>query len=386
MKPLIGASLLSLVAVTAQAQTFHTGDGSIIGDLCVGNVCSNTEVFVDTPLRLKSARINLSFEDTSSATFPSTDWNIKINDNAILAAGGKNHFTIQDVTAGTDIFRLDGGAPSSSFYMASGGDIGLGTTLPLERLHIVDSNTPQIRFEKVNINPYSWDIGGNSSQFFVQDVTVGTNPLVIEDAAPSFALNIESNGDIGLGTDTPEQKLHIKTSANNTDAFALFDAAGTGSDAAFLLRQQGTVPTTWEFRNQQSSGRLNIGVVGGNTIIKVDDLANNNLLKIGLNGQPDAVLVTGRLLVNNTQLSVPDYVFSADYALRPLNKLRDFITANSHLPEVPSATDIARDGVDMTEMQMTLLKKVEELTLYTLEQDDVIENLLARLTVLEDQT
>ena len=117
---------------------------------------------------------------------------------------------------------------------------------------------------------------------------------------------------------------------------------------------------------------MSIGIAGGNTPLKIDDLANNNLLKLGTNGNPDVVEVTGRLLVNSTQLNVPDYVFADDYTLRPLADVRSFIDTNSHLPEVPSASDIARDGVDMTEMQMVLLKKIEELTLYTLEQDRLI--------------
>lgn len=78
-------------------------------------------------------------------------------------------------------------------------------------------------------------------------------------------------------------------------------------------------------------------------------------------------MVTGRLVVNNTTLNVPDYVFADDYALRSLAEVRAFIDENRHLPDVPSEADIKANGVDMTAMQMTLLKKVEELTLYTLE-------------------
>ena len=80
--------------------------------------------------------------------------------------------------------------------------------------------------------------------------------------------------------------------------------------------------------------------------------------------------MTGTLVVNNTDMNVPDYVFAEDYALRPLAEVRAFIDANSHLPEVPSEAEIRANGVDMTAMQMTLLKKVEELTLYTLAQEE----------------
>ncbi|MEM9700792.1 MAG: hypothetical protein AAF943_18645, partial [Pseudomonadota bacterium] len=85
--------------------------------------------------------------------------------------------------------------------------------------------------------------------------------------------------------------------------------------------------------------------------------------------QSGDLAIRGRYISAGTQLTVPDYVFSDDYALRPLAEVQSFIDAHSHLPEVPSAADIAEDGLDMTEMQMTLLKKIEELTLYTLEQE-----------------
>jgi hypothetical protein len=62
-----------------------------------------------------------------------------------------------------------------------------------------------------------------------------------------------------------------------------------------------------------------------------------------------------------------------------------FIDANSHLPDVPSEAEIKANGVDMTAMQMTLLKKVEELTLYTLEQDATIAAQNARMDQMAAQ-
>lgn len=52
---------------------------------------------------------------------------------------------------------------------------------------------------------------------------------------------------------------------------------------------------------------------------------------------------------------------------------------NRHLPNVPSAADIAAGGLDMTVMQITLLTKVEDLTLYMLEQDALIKDLTAQV-------
>ncbi|MEO1652327.1 MAG: hypothetical protein AAFU64_02180, partial [Bacteroidota bacterium] len=79
----------------------------------------------------------------------------------------------------------------------------------------------------------------------------------------------------------------------------------------------------------------------------------------------------------------PDYVFARDYQLRPLGELAQFIQQNQHLPEVPSAEEVAQDGIEVGQMQATLLKKIEELTLYILEQDQEKKVLQERLEKLE---
>ena len=89
----------------------------------------------------------------------------------------------------------------------------------------------------------------------------------------------------------------------------------------------------------------------------------------------------GNLTVNvgGTPSSFPDYVFDADYDLMPLNEVEQFIALNGHLPRVPSAADVAENGINVSALQITLLEKVEELTLYTLAQQKHIDELNAKL-------
>ncbi len=70
-----------------------------------------------------------------------------------------------------------------------------------------------------------------------------------------------------------------------------------------------------------------------------------------------------------------DFVFEEGYSLRPLNEVSDFIQANRHLPEIPPAADMVNNGLDMGEFQIKLLQKIEELTLYIIEQDKRIKEL-----------
>ena len=63
----------------------------------------------------------------------------------------------------------------------------------------------------------------------------------------------------------------------------------------------------------------------------------------------------------------PDYVFEKNYDLRPLTEVEAYINQNKHLPEIPAAKEMEKDGVNLGEMNMMLLKKVEELTLYMID-------------------
>jgi hypothetical protein len=65
----------------------------------------------------------------------------------------------------------------------------------------------------------------------------------------------------------------------------------------------------------------------------------------------------------------PDYVFKKDYFLRPLSEVKSYIDENQHLPGVPTAQQIAANGLNLGEMNEVLVKKVEELTLYLIDKD-----------------
>ena len=72
-----------------------------------------------------------------------------------------------------------------------------------------------------------------------------------------------------------------------------------------------------------------------------------------------------------------DFVFADDYQLRPLSEVEAFITENKHLPEIQSAQEMQENGVSVSELQTKLLQKIEELTLYILQQEERIRLLEA---------
>lgn len=97
--------------------------------------------------------------------------------------------------------------------------------------------------------------------------------------------------------------------------------------------------------------------------------------KVGINGvtNPKAELdVAGTIRAKEIQVTVnagADYVFEDTYTLRPLSELETFITTNKHLPGIPSEKEMLENGLNMNEFQIKLLQKIEELTLYVLQQE-----------------
>lgn len=94
---------------------------------------------------------------------------------------------------------------------------------------------------------------------------------------------------------------------------------------------------------------------------------------IGTTNPQAKLAVNGNILATEvkvkTNIDVPDYVFDPNYELPPLSEIEAYVKVHRHLPEIPSATDIKRDGLDLAEMNLLLLKKVEELTLHLIEKE-----------------
>jgi hypothetical protein len=177
-------------------------------------------------------------------------------------------------------------------------------------------------------------------------------------------LVIDENGDIGIGTDTPMVAL---------DVVRALGAAGT----LFSLENDG--PTRFQLNN----------TTGDFWLIN----ASNNGLRFNANANPTVaftITACGNLSIagslTTAMSTLPDYVFEPEYPLMPLDHLEAYILENKHLPNIPAASDVEKTGrVNMTELQVKLLEKVEELTLYTLAQDKQISEKTHRLTALEQQ-
>ncbi|MCP5074298.1 MAG: SlyX family protein [Rhodobacteraceae bacterium] len=368
----ISAGLAASVGVMAQADQVILDDLIVDGSACIGMDCVNGESFGFDTLRLKENNLRIRAVDTSStSSFPSRDWQITFNDSS---NGGANKFSIDDIDGGRTPFTIEAGAASHSLYVDDGGRIGNGTSTPVVDIHTKSGNTPTVRLEQdgsSGFTPQTFDMAGNEANFFIRDATNGsTLPFRIQPGAPSSAISIMSDGNIGMGTWSPDANLHVlaATGAAGTD-IALFEN-NHSMEMLFKNTNAGAAVETFKLVHQGAEFRILNADTGGTTEFAVRE-----------NGD---VAALGVFISNGTTLNVPDYVFDEDYQLMPLSELEKYVAANSHLPNVPSAAEVKAGGLNLTEMQLALLEKVEELTLYTLEQQKTIDALEARLLATED--
>jgi len=207
---LAGIVLNGLIA-PAHADQVINDDAIIEFSLCVGQDCVDGETFGRDTIRLRENNLRIHFDDTSStSSFPNNDWRIIINDGD---SGGSNFFGIEDASAGRQILSLEAGAPTDSLYIDNNGRVGFGTPNPVTAIEAVVGSTPTLRLNQdgsFGFTPQSWDVAGNETGFFIRDVSNGlTLPFFIEPGAATDSLYVSSAGNIGMGIDSPTEKLHV---------------------------------------------------------------------------------------------------------------------------------------------------------------------------------
>jgi hypothetical protein len=179
---------------------------------------------------------------------------------------------------------------------------------------------------------------------------------------PTEKLTVQGNLKFG-GNLTTLYNFYIKLYegsgvVNNGNGRNLFILAGPSDNAAgksgghlYLRPGSPTAPAI-------TYGNVYLADEGGNVGIGTANPGNYKLAVEGKIGAREVVVTTA---------AWADYVFEPSYHLRPLSEVETFLKENKHLPEIPSAKDVEANGVNLGEMNMLLLKKVEELTLYVIE-------------------
>jgi len=264
---------------------------------------------------------------------------------------------------------------------------------------IIDSYSVEEGPNSLLINWYSGNnvvVGGGGEYFGL--------PSTGSFTARHDAYLATNSGKVGIGTDDPQAVLHVTVPDDPEYNRIRFE--GMRSEESHAIRFELHAPNSPAGEDNRHFAIINKNRTEGN-ILKIraqnddntckEDILNiehNGNVGIGLSDPREKLTVKGNILSEEnivvydavtSNYEYPDYVFDEAYNPVSLYDLKDYIKEHKHLPEIPTKAEVAKDGIKLGEMNTKLLKKVEELTLYTIEQQKTIDELKSRIDKLEEE-
>ena len=280
---------------------------------------------------------------------------------------------------------------SINIWNTNSGNVGIGTNSPQSKLDvngdirlngkIGEFLNDTFLYDSNNMGQYSlgwfadnWNAAGHtlwmSGYSGIKFFTLG-----------SPRLNIDIYGKVGIGTTTPNAGLEIYKGSSNDYALMLNSSgAGWGSGIVFRNTYNNIITHYGIYNGSDKKLHFSHPFNGDAIVIDGDKVGIGQSApnyKLDVNGTIHAK----EILVDLTGWS--DFVFDKEYILPSLEEVHNYIQNNRHLPNIPSEKEVKEKGVNVTEIQAKLLLKIEELTLYVIEQDKRINELEKIINVKE---
>lgn len=188
----------------------------------------------------------------------------------------------------------------------------------------------------------------------------------------------------GIGTTTPNTKLQILNGSDcslTTNGFIQLGASNSWNlilDDNEILGRNNGAGNDFFIQNDGGNvlmcssklGGVGVGITAGSS------LAAGYILSV------DGKIIAEEMRIQNST-NWPDYVFADHYHLMPLDELKKSIEVNKHLPNIPSAASVTHDGILVGDMQKKMTEKIEELTLYILDLNEMNKNQQAEIDQLK---
>ena len=333
--------------------------------------------------------------------------------------GGKNTFMIQDYNSNNEYQK------NIASFQSETGYVGIGTNNPTTNLEV----NGKLKFTdngEINSNDSLHRILFRGSE---KKMELRESGDIIFSAGSDLgqetgSMIIKSNGNVGVGTFNPTEKLEVNgniiVNGNGADGASIISARKAAGGGLHICSNSSSSdgPSIFLYNRKDLSGDLSLMSYGPKGAITFSNYNNSATLmpllsltldevNIGLSdmifnstpkfhvygkSQLDGNVAIGKIAPRDDyKLTVDgsilcekikvvthagaDFVFEDGYSLKAINELESYVNSHKHLPDVPSANEMINDGLELTEMNILLLRKVEELTLYIIEQNKRIEKL-----------
>ena len=300
--------------------------------------------------------------------------------------------------------QIRAGGNSTKVIVKADGNIGIGTISPSARLDVLGvskirggGNTLRLYGDQSTTATHAY-ISFNDQSASQSGVIGYTDPGVnhmyfwnkkghigfINGPTGSNSLNmyIMDNGNVGIGSSNPDRKLTVNGDIKSHGLMVRDDGA-----TDLWMYRDADVGDWSLLRSNKGNGIALIGQV--DVVALAVSRATSNVL-IGKTSQSNTSYkldVAGKVRANEIVVNTTgaDYVFDEDYQLKTLSEVETYIQENGHLPDIPSAKEMQKEGMAVGELNTKLLEKIEELTLYMLDQNKAIISLQEDLSDVKNE-
>jgi hypothetical protein len=262
--------------------------------------------------------------------------------------------------------------------IAANGNIGMAQSNPQANLHLVspviDLTTNMIIENLATAN------GAVAQVTKVKNINTKGLQIINNSSTSTEVFKVYGDGRtmIGSTNNTPAALLHVFTPNSSTSGFFLeHNAATYGPATAALIRVNSTDASISTFRIERNDGSATYHgfSIKANGQTRIGLTAPTNYPNAALS--VDGTIVAKEVIV--TDQNWADFVFSSDYKLAELKDVEAYYKLNKHLPEIPNAKDVEENGFSVGEINKFLLQKIEELTIYVVEQQKQIDALKEKI-------